>query len=263
MNEWLADAIEQICLGDLLAETKEGFGRRFAMIAIDNSIEYALISYVEVFKRLVGGHIPGGIEQKAWIEKRRYFEQMLDYVASKEPGLSKYVDNIKRFHRMRDDLYHSGTPLTVNESTVKEYSEIAKRVLELLFSINYGDNEWRGKLDQVRRLIVGDTKAVENKDVITFERAAGVVKYSTSLTIKTPSAIRFILHGYALVEGREPTSDEVERSLRLSGNTASKEVIASRIAEMRAKGLIYSGRFSLKEKGRKDLREKYTFRVME
>ena len=68
MKSWLIDAIDQIALGEYLAESSISCGQRFGLIAVDNSIEFMLIAYVEVFKQIVGGHKRGGINKKG---KRR------------------------------------------------------------------------------------------------------------------------------------------------------------------------------------------------
>lgn len=263
MKEWLSDAIEQIVLGDILANSNISFGRRFALIAIDNSVEYALICYVEVYKRLVGGHIAGGIPKNDWEKKKNHFDDLLTCVVSIEPKLATHKDDISRFHGIRNDLYHTGTPLTVNESTVASYSRIAKEALNILFSLNFDDNEWINYTGKVKDIFSNRTDTIATKDIVVFERMNGVIKYTTTLVPKTPTAILLIIHGYSLLEGREPSQDELVTSLKLSGISTSRAVSASRVAEMRAKGLIHSGKLALKEKGRKALSDKYNLRIQE
>lgn len=262
MNDWLKDSIEQICLADILGEANDGFGRRFAMIAIDNSLEFALRCYVEVYKNLVGGHrTPFFITTPDWLGKREHFEPMLRFVAGVETGIAADVDEILRFHGIRDALYHTGIPLRADASTVRNYSALAKKTLDTLFSLNYADSDWSHNTDQVRSIFAEHSGSFDIPEVVLFERVAGGIRFTASQPPKTRIAIRLLIHGYSLVEGREPTSEELFRSMTLSGNTTTRKVMASRIAEMRAEGLVRAGRLALTSRGLKALVERYSFRM--
>ena len=103
--------------------------RRLAMIAIDNSVELMLQTYISIPKRVTGLTI----SRRERDEICSGFPQLLDgiekHAADKVAGID--LGEIEWFHRLRNELYHQGNGLTVERHKVEVYAEMAK----VLFAI--------------------------------------------------------------------------------------------------------------------------------
>jgi hypothetical protein len=257
MRQWLADAIDQIALGEILADSGLSCGQRFALIAIDNSIEFMLVAYVEVFKRLVGGHKTGGIPKQQWEKKKRNFSDLLSFVVSKEPALSQFEQEINRYHDLRNDLYHTGRPRTVSRSKVLSYAQLARTVLGILFAIQYDQAQWKQVLDKAFASLTGNSGGSLPIRSVTFQDVDGAVRYSTQSQPTAKEAISLVLHAYSISYGREPTREELLKSLALSGYAMTSQVLSSRLYELRRNKLIRNNSLGLTAKGRKHLAQHF------
>jgi len=114
MKDWLTEIVDQMALGEVLAESSLSCGQRFGLIAVDNAVEFMLIAYVEVHRQLVGGHKAGGISKRDWDDTKRQFPKLLSFVAAQEPNLQPLEAEISRYHDFRNGLYHTGTPVTTS-----------------------------------------------------------------------------------------------------------------------------------------------------
>jgi len=111
------------------------FDRRIAMISIDNAVELMAKTYLGLPERARGSKGPGRKELEAASES---FTSLLDllntYAATKITGLS--LDDIEWYHRLRNQLYHSGNGITVEQSKVETYFQLALTLFENLFSFS-------------------------------------------------------------------------------------------------------------------------------
>jgi len=116
----------------LLANDSDS-NRRLAMIAIDNSVELMLKTYISIPKRVTGLQIP----RRERDEICSSFPQLLDgiemHAAEKIMGID--LGEIEWFHRLRNELYHQGNGLTVERHKVEVYAELAKVLFENLFGV--------------------------------------------------------------------------------------------------------------------------------
>lgn len=116
----------------LLKEDKDS-NRRLAMILIDNSVELAMQTYIQLPKRVTGLNIT----RKERDEYCKNFPSLLDGIeqnaADKIAGFD--LGHIEWFHRLRNQLYHHGNGLTVERTKVEVYAELAQRLLEALFDV--------------------------------------------------------------------------------------------------------------------------------
>lgn len=135
MNEplWATGPGEILRHGIQLLETDSDKNRRLAMIAIDNSVELMLKTYVSIPERVTGLTIP----RKERDEICGGFPQLLDgvekYAADKLVGIN--LGEVEWFHRLRNELYHQGNGLTVERRKVEVYAELAKVLFENLFGV--------------------------------------------------------------------------------------------------------------------------------
>jgi len=108
------------------------FDRRIAMISVDNAVELMIKTYLGLPERARGSKGPGRREFEAASES---FPSLLDllqtFAASKITGLS--LDDIEWYHRLRNQLYHSGNGITVEQAKVETYLQLAMGLFENLF----------------------------------------------------------------------------------------------------------------------------------
>lgn len=108
------------------------FDRRIAMISVDNAVELMVKTYLGLPERTRGSKGPGRRELEAASES---FPNLLDllqtFAADKITGLS--LDDIEWYHRLRNQLYHSGNGITVEQTKVETYLQLAIGLFENLF----------------------------------------------------------------------------------------------------------------------------------
>lgn len=135
MNEplWATGPGEILRHGIQLLETDSDKNRRLAMIAIDNSVELMLKTYISIPQRVTGL----SISRKERDDICGGFPQLLDgvekHAADKLVGID--LGEVEWFHRLRNELYHQGNGLTVERRKVEVYAELAKVLFENLFGV--------------------------------------------------------------------------------------------------------------------------------
>ncbi|MBW2739700.1 MAG: hypothetical protein JRE64_12815 [Deltaproteobacteria bacterium] len=124
-RELLQHAIDHLTHGD-------DFDRRVAMISIDNAVELTIKTYLGLPKRALDHQGPSRKELEQASES---FPALLDllekYASEKIVGLG--LDDLEWYHRIRNQLYHSGNGITVEKSKVETYFELASGLFENLF----------------------------------------------------------------------------------------------------------------------------------
>lgn len=257
MKTWLAEIIDQIALGEFLANSKVSCGQRFGLIAVNNAVEFMLTAYVEVYKQLVGGHKPGGITKKDWDETKKHFPKLLSYVATLDPNLQPLVAEIIRYHEFRNSLYHSGTPVTTTSSRVAKYSKLAQEILAILFAIKLAPKEWDSILSIVESSLSSESPSHSVKRQVTYEKVDDLVKFTTSASPTALEAVAICLHGCSILTGAAPSRPCLVQSLARSGHPLSINVLNARLFDLKRNGWLQKKDLTLSAKGRKELGEKY------
>lgn len=257
MKDWLAEIIDQIALGEILANSSVSCGQRFGLIAVDNAVEFMLIAYVEINKQLVGGHKTGGIAKKDWDEKKRQFPTLLNYIISLEPNLQPLESEISRYHDFRNGLYHSGAPVTTTPIRVTKYSELAREILFILFGISLLKDEWDHIVAQTSSALGGNGSNQSIKWQVSYELADGLVKFSTSGTLTAQEAIALCLYGYSIITSAPPSRPSLVQSLARSGHSMSPQIVKARLHDLKTKGWLQKSDLALSSKGRKELSKKF------
>jgi len=257
MKTWLAEIIDQIALGEFLANSKVSCGQRFGLIAVDNGVEFMLIAYVEVYKQLVGGHKPGGITKKEWDETKKHFPKLLSYVATLDPDLQPHVAEITRYHEFRNGLYHSGTPVTTTPSRVAKYSKLAQEILAILFGIKLTLQEWESTLSLVESSLSSQGSSHPVKRQVTFEKVDELIKFTTSAFLTATEAVAICLYGCSILTGAAPSRPCLNQSLTRSGYPLSINVLSARLSDLKRNGCLQKKDLALSAKGRKQLAKKY------
>jgi uncharacterized protein YutE (UPF0331/DUF86 family) len=110
------------------------FDSRIAMISIDNAVELAIKTYLQLPRRVRGTDGPG---RKKFEEKSRSFPDLLDlleeFATDKLDGVS--LGDLEGYHRLRNALYHDGNGVTVDPVHVDSYLQIARVLLRNLLDI--------------------------------------------------------------------------------------------------------------------------------
>jgi hypothetical protein len=110
------------------------FDRRIAMISIDNAVELMIKTYLGLPRRKEKGGKPS---RKKLEEANNSFPVLLDlleeFAGEKLTGVS--LDEIEWYHRIRNQLYHSGNGITVEVARVQTYLSLAKTLFQNLFKV--------------------------------------------------------------------------------------------------------------------------------
>ena len=257
MKDWLIEIVDQIALGEFLANSSLSCGQRFGLIAVDNAVEFMLIAYIELYKQLVGGHKTGGITKKDWDETKKHFPRLLSSVAGHETRLQPMEVEINRYHDFRNSLYHSGIPVTTTSTRVAKYTKLAREVLTVLFGISYSTQEWEGILARVASLLSGNNVGSSIKQQISYEVIDGLVKFTTSAFPTASDAVALALYGYSVITGAPPLRPLLIQSLARSGHPLSAEIVNARLHDLKKSGWLQKNDLTLSVKGRKELAKKY------
>jgi len=125
-KELMQHAVDHLTIGG-------DFDRRIAMISIDNAVELMIKTYLGLPKRSRGTEGPSRKELEASFNS---FPALLDlmekYAEDRLSGVS--LDEIEWYHRLRNQLYHSGNGITVELAKVQTYLSLAKILFENLFN---------------------------------------------------------------------------------------------------------------------------------
>jgi len=115
---------------------KSDFDKRIAFISIDNAVELIIKTCLGLPKRIRKIEGPSRKElQDAENSFPTYLDLLEKYDSKKLIGIS--LEDIEWFHRLRNQLYHSGNGITVELSKVETYYEIATTLFENLFDEKY------------------------------------------------------------------------------------------------------------------------------
>lgn len=109
------------------------FDYRMGIIAIDNSVELMLKTYLGLPKRITQLK---GVSRKIYAEATKSFPNLLDAMENhaKDKLVGIELGEIEWYHRIRNQLYHDGNGITVEKEKVIAYSSIAKILFENLFN---------------------------------------------------------------------------------------------------------------------------------
>lgn len=126
-KELIQHAVDHLDLGG-------DFDRRIAMVSIDNAVELTIKTFLGLPERIRGYRGP---TRKVLEEASESFPALLDLLETHASqliiGLS--LGDIDWYHRLRNQLYHSGNGITVDSSKVEIYLQLATSLFQSLFGI--------------------------------------------------------------------------------------------------------------------------------
>ena len=109
----------------------KSINKRIAMILIDNSIELAIKTFLEINRRKFN------ISEEQLMKDTRNFVNLLKriMIVTKERIPDKIWGEIELNHKLRNKLYHEGIGLSVELNSVEQYASIAIEIISNLFEV--------------------------------------------------------------------------------------------------------------------------------
>lgn len=131
---WASGAIELLKHADSHIHLDTAFDSRIAFISIDNSVETSIRTFLTLPEKKSGVKF----QKKEIAEAGNSFPKMVDLLFQKAGKMLVGLDDgdIEHYHRIRNQLYHNGTGLGVDQRYVSAYRQIAAVLLNNLFGIN-------------------------------------------------------------------------------------------------------------------------------
>jgi hypothetical protein len=109
------------------------FDKRIALISIDNAVELMVKTFLEQPRRALGFHIPRRRLEEASASFPVLLEVLEEFGGDRIQGID--LSDIEWFHRLRNQLYHGGVGLTVEEQKVVVYAQLAELLFDSLFGV--------------------------------------------------------------------------------------------------------------------------------
>jgi hypothetical protein len=132
-DTWASGAIELFKHADLHIKLESAFDKRIAFISIDNSVETAIRTFISLPQEKSGVRFPPKEVDDAVNSFPKLVALVFKYASERVSGLDN--GDIEHYHRVRNQLYHNGTGLSVDERYLKSYRQIACILLQNLFGI--------------------------------------------------------------------------------------------------------------------------------
>lgn len=262
MDPWVEDIIEQLCIAQMLSESKVVSGNRLGMIIVDNAIEYMMKAYGDT--KLVGQVLKAcpetslvgkqlGMTEWNKVKDKRNFSLLLDWVL---PNATTKVtaSSVNPYHNSRNALYHQSSPLSVEPKQFGDYLGVAKQLLSDLFVVSLDDKEWKIKVQNVKNAIL---KREIVRLVAFSDTVDGLVRIETNVPLKNTEAIQLATHGLVRKLGRSPSMEELNKVLHYSGHTVDQ--LDVQVSQLRKSKIVMRGKIALTPNGRKQVLKKYGF----
>jgi hypothetical protein len=139
---------------------------------------------------------------------------------------------------------------------LKDYIGKAQTLLSELFGKKFTDKEWKHRIDKARLGLAARQRA----KLVEFDKVDdNHIKIITeALLLKDIDAICLVVHGFDVALGRTPSLDELESSLGFSGQSIRpRDKLTNQIAQLRARGILNKGEYSLSSGARNKLTKKF------
>ncbi|PPK94921.1 hypothetical protein LY01_01674 [Nonlabens xylanidelens] len=132
---WASGALELLKHADEHINKEQAFDKRIAFISIDNSVETAIRTFIFMPSSL--SKVNFSFKEKDEIGNS--FPKMVNLLSEKTsdkiPGIE--FSDIEFYHRLRNQLYHDGTGLSVDKNHLEAYRTIGELLLKKLFKIEF------------------------------------------------------------------------------------------------------------------------------
>lgn len=249
MEKWIKEIVEQICIGQVLLESNMESGNRLSLITVDNGVEFALKFYCSHNSLLSQGDL----------NSNDAFKKAIGVLTPSKIS-SDDAKDIMQYHNHRNTLYHGAKLTTITDRYVADYIELAKKLLAVLFSYSLTTSVWKTQVNQTRKSLIKQESLL---DAVSFEEKIvdnqKLVQMKVSSTPMITESILLIIHGFNTMFARPPNTDEVEKSLRLSGVPITTDALSVKISQLRSGGSIEKGILIIKSPALDKLKKKFLF----
>lgn len=132
---WASGALELLKHADEHINQGQAFDQRIAFISIDNSIETAIRTFI--FMPFSLSKVKFSFKEKEEIGNS--FPKMVNLLSEKASSKISGIElsDIEFYHRLRNQLYHDGTGLSVDKNHLEAYRTIGELLLKNLFQIEF------------------------------------------------------------------------------------------------------------------------------
>jgi len=133
---WVSGPHELLHHGLHLLKDDSDLNRRLALIAIDNAVELIIRTFLSLPRRVTGV----GLSRKGYEDIADSFPKLLDALEQHAGQRIDGIDlgDIEWYHRLRNQLYHQGSGLTVEREKVEVYASVATLLFKNLFGVEIG-----------------------------------------------------------------------------------------------------------------------------
>lgn len=239
---WVEEFRYQISLAESIWKSSIQGKGRIAFVLLDNVIEFMSKCYLKVVKRIVGTG-KNKISPNQWHDTSRYFDQLISTMRNHSPLPSNILDSIEQYHLVRNDLYHTSSPMEVPYSQFKEELKNTIVTFEVLFGEVYSSS-----------FIDIDAAIHEKPTLEDLIEIVGSQHIRVNFTESWPLSqwIRIIIHGYTKFLGDTPDYRQIEHSLAISNQATSESRIRAALRKLKFDGDINEnsdGLYSLTNQG--------------
>ena len=138
-DTWASGALELLYHADSHIKLDSAFDKRIAFISIDNCVETAIRTFLSLPSSKSGVKITRKEIDDAGSSFPKFVSLLFKYAGNRVVGLDD--GDIEHYHRIRNQLYHDGTGLSVDERYLSAYRQIASVLLNNLFGVEINPKE--------------------------------------------------------------------------------------------------------------------------
>ena len=231
LDPWITEFTEIIDLSLGLFKSDFESGSRVAVVLLDNCVEFMFKAYLRVKKHVVGSGKKYPIKYNEWeSETSRRFDKLLEAMKNHSNLSQDLIDEADHYHTIRNELYHTATPVKTSDSVFKEQLKLTLKILERLYSVkhkvkaadldigDFGKGTPEQMLDSIIKPMPGNPKALNLN-----------VHKNTSFS----QIIRIVLYGFQKIVGNYASVDQLFEMLRLNMKSASEKRIRATLAELK------------------------------
>lgn len=128
---WISGPREILQHAIELVDTGSEASYRIAFLIIDNAVELMMKTFLSLPARITGVKVG----RKEVDENFSNFPRLIELIESCAPEKFNNIsiNEIEWYHRLRNQLYHQGNGLTIEQEKVDKYLELAKKLFFSLF----------------------------------------------------------------------------------------------------------------------------------
>lgn len=231
MDPWIAEFKEIIDLSVSLFTGNFESGSRIAVVLLDNCVEFMFKAYLRVKRRIVGTGRKHAIKPNEWESKvSRRFDKLTDAMRAHSKLSHDLVDEAEHYHAIRNDLYHTGTPVKASDTVFNEQLKLVLKILQDLYSIKH-----KVKLVNLDIENASDFSPEKRLEVAVKAMPGNPQALRLNLPEKVSFAqmVRIILYGQQKIVGAFASAKRIAEILVLNMLPADEKKIRMALAELK------------------------------